>query len=136
VSSSSNHFSLEAEGTPTAAGLFVDRSMIEGVELIDGLTFQPAMGQNVLANFVTYEPNSVAPMHVHVEEQVVIVIDGEFEFTLDGEVKTMKAGDIAIIPPWVPHGAKAGANGCRQVDVFTPARSTLVGIAHRVPPVG
>ncbi len=33
-----------------------------------------------MLNFVSFEPNTEAPMHVHEEEQIVLVIDGEFEF--------------------------------------------------------
>lgn len=52
----------------------------------------------MLANFVTFAPHSEASLHVHEQEQIVIVIEGEFEFTLDGGTRTMKPGDVALIP--------------------------------------
>jgi quercetin dioxygenase-like cupin family protein len=70
-------------------------------------------------------------MHVHVEEQVIVVLDGAFEFTIDGETRTMRRGDIAVVPPWVPHGAIAGEEGCVEVDVFSPPRTTLLEHAAR-----
>jgi quercetin dioxygenase-like cupin family protein len=73
-------------------------------------------------------------MHVHVEEQVVVVIDGEFEFTIDGTTRTMRRGDIAVIPPWVPHGAITHEIGCVEVDVFSPPRTTLLEHAKRHEP--
>ena len=79
------------------------------------------LGQNTLANLVSFEPHTEAPMHVHVEEQVVIVVDGEFEFTIDGETRTMRRGDVAVIPPWVPHGAITEGLALRRDGRVQPA---------------
>jgi quercetin dioxygenase-like cupin family protein len=126
-----DHFSMEASGTPTAPGVFVDLKSVPSVEFVEGVKFQPTLGQNVLANYVTYQPHCEAPRHVHVEEQVVIVVGGELDFTIDGETRRMGAGDMAVIPPWVPHAARAGERGCTQIDVFSPPRSTLIELAGR-----
>jgi quercetin dioxygenase-like cupin family protein len=67
--------------------------------------------------------------YVREEEQIVIVLDGEFTFDLDGDVRVMRPGDVAVIPAWVPHGAWTTDTSCREVDVFTPPRKTLLGLA-------
>ena len=120
------HFSLDAGGEPTADGRFVDVSSIEGVEFVPGLTFQPVLGEKTLVNFVSFQPHTEAPMHVHEEEQVVVVTDGEFEFTIGDETRTMRVGDVAVVPSWVPHGAKTGDGPCKEIDMFAPPRMTLV----------
>jgi quercetin dioxygenase-like cupin family protein len=84
------------------------------------------LGERTMTNFVHFEPNTEAPRHQHEEEQIVIVLDGEFEFELDGEVRTMRAGDVAVVPPWVPHGARTRDSRCDEVDVFNPPRRTLL----------
>ena len=122
---SNSHFS-EAGGTPTAPGRYVDVSAIEPVEFVPGLEFRPVLGENSLTNFVHFEPNTEAPLHVHEEEQIVIVLEGEMEFELDGVVQTMRPGDVAVAPPWVPHGARTTDSGCYEVDVFNPPRRTLL----------
>lgn len=122
---SHSHFS-EAGGTPTAAGRYVDVDAIEPVEFVPGLEFRPVLGERTMTNFVHFEPNTEAPVHTHEEEQIVIVLDGEFEFELDGEVRTMRKGDVAVVPPWVPHGAKTKETRCDEVDVFNPPRKTLL----------
>jgi quercetin dioxygenase-like cupin family protein len=94
----------------------------------------PVLGQNTLTNFVRFEPHTEAPVHVHEEEQIVIVLDGEFEFSIDGDVRTMRPGDVAVIPPWVPHGARTLDSGCTEVDVFTPPRRSL--LQHAAAQVG
>lgn len=123
---SQSHFSTEAGGTPTAPGRFVDVSAIEPVEFVPGLGFRPVLGEKTLVNFVSFEPHTEAPMHVHEEEQVVVVTEGEFEFTIGDETRTMRAGDVAVVPSWVPHGARTGDASCREIDMFAPPRMTLV----------
>ena len=124
------HFSTEARGVPTGHGRFVTVNDIDAVEFVPGLEFRPVLGDNVMTNFVTYAPHTEAPVHVHEEEQVVIVLEGELEFVIDGQTKLMRPGDVAVIPSWVPHGARTLEVGCVQVDVFTPPRRTLLDHAR------
>ncbi|MFL6139903.1 MAG: cupin domain-containing protein [Frankiaceae bacterium] len=120
------HFSAVANGEPTAPGRFVEVASIAPVELVEGLRFRPVLGEALMTNFVSFEPRTEAPVHVHEEEQIVIVLEGELEFEVDGEVRTMRPGDVAVIPPWVPHGARTLDARCLEVDVFHPPRRTLV----------
>jgi quercetin dioxygenase-like cupin family protein len=89
------------------------------------------LGENTMLNFVTFAEHTEAPRHVHVEEQIVLVIDGEFDFEIDGDVRTMRAGDVAVVPPWVPHGARTHDTTCVEVDVFNPPRETLLEHARK-----
>jgi quercetin dioxygenase-like cupin family protein len=120
------HFSSEARGVPEGPGRFVKVADIDAVEFVPGLQFRPVFGEKAMANFVSFAPHTVAPTHVHEEEQIVVVLQGEFEFQLDGEFRTMRPGDVAVIPPWVPHGARTLDSSCQEVDVFAPPRKTLV----------
>ncbi len=130
------HFSNEAGGTPTAPGRFVDVGAIPPVEFVPGLEFRPVLGEKTMTNFVRFAPHTEAPVHVHEEEQIVIVLEGEMEFELDGVVQTMRPGDVAVAPPWVPHGARTIDSGCYEVDVFNPPRRTLLdhAAAQATPP--
>jgi len=83
-----------------------------------------------MANFVSFAPGAVAPRHVHEEEQVIIVLDGELVVDLDGDVRTMRKGDVAVIPPWVPHGAWTTDSACEEIDVFSPPRQSLLKLAQ------
>ena len=124
--SQSSHFSTEPLGTPTAAGRFARVDDIPSVEFVEGLGFRPVLGESMLANFVSFAPHTEAPVHTHVEEQIVIVLEGEMEFDLDGEVRTMRPGDVAVVPPWVPHGARTLESTCLEVDIFSPPRQSLL----------
>ena len=101
------------------------------VEFKKGLYFRPLLGKNVLVNFVRYEPDTEAPLHVHSEEQVTFVLEGEFEFEVAGEKLIMRPGDAVWIPSMVPHAARTGAKTCYQVDVFSPPRQALLDLMSR-----
>ena len=96
MTETAQHFSTEPGGTPTAAGRYVRVDDVEPVEFVAGLAFRPILGEGSLVNFVSFEPETEAPMHVHVEEQFSIVLDGEFEFEIDGDD---------------PHHARRGCRG-------------------------
>lgn len=125
------HFSTEAGGTPVGPGRYVRVDDVEPVEFVEGLEFRPVLAENTMVNFVSFAENTTAPMHVHAEEQITIVLDGEFEFTVDGDTRIMRAGDVAVIPSWVPHGARTTDTTCREIDVFNPPRKSLLDHARK-----
>lgn len=128
--SDTEHFNTEAGGTPTGPGRYVDVAAIAPVEYVPGLQFRPVLGDGSLVNFVSFDKHTEAPRHMHPEEQIVVVVEGEFEFDIDGKVRTMRTGDVAVIPAWTPHGARTHDSICREIDVFTPPRATLIDHAR------
>jgi|SRR5579863_4927462 quercetin dioxygenase-like cupin family protein len=120
------HFSPETGGSPRAHGRFVEVAGIESVSFLRGLDFQPVLGEDTMVNFVHFAPHTLAPRHAHAEEQIVIVLEGEFDFEMEGEVRTMRPGDVAVVPSWVPHSAETHEVGCYEADVFNPPRETLL----------
>ena len=60
-------------------------------------------------------------MHDHHHEQVVNMLEGEFELTVGTETLLLKPGMVVEIPSHVPHGGKA-ITQCRILDVFCPTR--------------
>jgi unsaturated pyranuronate lyase len=130
MSDAAAHFSTEALGEPAGTGRYVRVEEIAPAEFVPGLGFQPVLGDRAMVNFVSFEPGVEAPRHVHEEEQIVIVLDGEFTFDLDGDVRVMRKGDVAVVPSWVPHGAWTTDSSCLEVDVFCPPRRSLLTLAE------
>ncbi len=127
MTSSELHFSTEGTGRrPTAPGRFVDVAAIRALELVPGLEFRPVLGESTMVNFVSFAPFTEAPHHVHAEEQIVVVLDGELDFELDGDVRTVGMGEVVVVPPFVPHGARTRESHCLEIDVFNPPRATLL----------
>jgi quercetin dioxygenase-like cupin family protein len=130
MTDAAQHFAQEAHGEPTGPGRYVHIDDLASAEYVPGLTFRPVLGDGVLTNFVNFARNTEAPRHVHEEEQIVIILDGEMTFDIDGDVRTMRKGDVAVIPAWVPHGAWTTDTTCLEVDVFCPPRKTLLALAE------
>ena len=130
MTTAEQHFSTTGGEAPSAQGRFVEVAGIHPVQLLDGLEFRPVLGEHTMVNFVRFAPHTEAPRHSHREEQIVVVLEGEFEFEIDGEVRTMRPGDVAVVPPWVAHGARTSDGPCYEVDVFNPPRETLLDHAR------
>lgn len=73
-------------------------------------------------SFWEIEKDATLPRHQHINEQVSIVTKGILEFTIGEETTLMKPGMVAVIPPNVPHHAKA-ITDVEVTDVFYPIRA-------------
>ena len=87
-----------------------------------GVELRPIFGHGVMMSFVYMQPNSVATVHAHPEEQMGTIIEGEYEFELNGVRRMCRRGDVYVVPPGVPHGARTFARPCIALDVFAPPR--------------
>lgn len=121
-----NYFATETGARPEGEGSFFKWDAQDPIEVVPGLRFQPILGGRLMANFVSFEPNTVAAVHWHDEEQMSIVIEGEMEFEVGGQKRIIKRGDAVIIPPNVPHGARTFDTTCLEIDVFNPPRQGLL----------
>jgi quercetin dioxygenase-like cupin family protein len=64
---------------------------------------------------------AVVPLHHHVNEQITWITDGAAEVYSQGRKYLMRAGDIMIIPPNVPHEF-VFTEDTIDIDVFAPGR--------------
>ena len=126
MSDSERYFAADTSSEGQGAGNWVTWSDLDPLEIVDGLRFQPVLGKGLMVNFVAFEPNTVAPVHWHDEEQISFVLHGEFEFEVAGEKRIMRRGDAVVIPSNVPHGARTLDGTCLQVDAFHPPRRGLL----------
>ncbi|OHE26900.1 MAG: cupin [Tenericutes bacterium GWA2_38_26] len=92
----------------------------------------PMMSRKVLAHSehmmsveLTMKKGGVAKLHQHVHEQMTYVVEGVFEFEVNGIKKIVKAGDALYMEPNVIHGMRCMESG-KLVDIFTPRRDDLL----------
>jgi gluconolactonase len=96
---------------------------IQLTKLADGAHSRLVSGRNTQLSFISMDPNSTFPHHIHPEEQMMFVLRGECdEILLDGE-QGMKQNSVVRIPANMVHGAKIGDLGCDALDIFWPARA-------------
>ena len=126
-----DYFADDQSTQSAAGGEIVTWTAIEPIEMVPGLNFQPVLGEKVMVNFVSFAPHTEAPRHWHDEEQISFVIDGELEFEVGEEKRTVRRGEAIVIPPNVPHAARTYDGTCLEVDVFHPPRQGVLDAMNR-----
>ncbi|GAA0178904.1 cupin domain-containing protein [Clostridium sediminicola] len=84
-----------------------------------------AYHDNLMVVEVHFEENAVGAIHTHPHEQITYILEGEFEFNIDGNKKIVKAGDSTFKEPNIPHGAVCLKKG-KLLDIFTPCRQDFI----------
>ena len=101
---------------------FLDASGREPMELVPGARTRTFWGEQMLFSLVEVDANSEVPLHTHPHEQGGIIIEGELEMSIGGEVRLLKPGDMYMIPGNVEHYAKAYDVKAVALDIFSPVR--------------
>ena len=96
-------------------------SEIEPKEIMPGYHGKLVHGKQMSWVFWDVQKDAIVPEHQHIHEQIMHVVEGTFEFTLNGEKGTYGPGDVVIIPSNVPHSGKA-LTACKLMDIFSPVR--------------
>lgn len=96
----------------------------ERIDTRRGITARVVHAEKLTVAHVRLLPGAVAPIHAHPHEQVTNVIAGELELTVNGETEILAPGQAVVLPPSVPHSAKA-VTACYVIDVFHPVREDL-----------
>ncbi|USD26034.1 cupin domain-containing protein [Flagellimonas marinaquae] len=96
-------------------------SDIEPKEIMPGYHGKLVHGERMSWVFWDVEQNAEVPEHQHDHEQIMHVVEGTFEFTLNGEKGVYKPGDVVVIPSNIPHSGKA-LTPCKLMDIFSPVR--------------
>ncbi|MGD8793271.1 MAG: cupin domain-containing protein [Anaerolineae bacterium] len=95
---------------------------LPATEMLPGVTRRAVYLDDVMLTFFDFEPGAVVPDHHHPHQQITWIISGAMAFDLDGEKRVLQAGDGALIPPDVPHGAVILDAPCRALDAWHPVR--------------
>ena len=69
------------------------------------------------------------PEHSHENEQIVNVLEGELELTIDGVTEVLTPGCVAVVPSGATHSGRA-LSDCRVIDTFQPARTHFAVPEH------
>jgi len=73
-------------------------------EFVDGVRLHAIGGDQVLLCRVRYEPGKQVPWHAHEHtEQVMFILDGAVEMTVEDETATLTAGDVAVVNRGLRH---------------------------------
>ena len=103
-------FNKEVEATPCAPG--VERKIL-------------AHTGELMCVENRFEKGGEGTLHAHPHTQITYVVSGVFEFEIDGEKKTVTAGDTMLKKDGVVHGCVCLEAGV-LLDIFTPMRQDFV----------
>ena len=104
--------------TGTPKGMRLDRGVTHHlVGLDDG-----ASNVDLHTNVINAD-SGIGPYHYHAKaENIYVVMSGTAEVIIDGVKYLFKAGDVAFIPPGVPHAAGSDGRGITTVlEIYAPA---------------
>jgi quercetin dioxygenase-like cupin family protein len=90
---------------------FIDRQFVSGE-------------RSMLARLIL-RTGCIVPMHSHENEQISYILEGALRFTLADKNIVVRAGEILVIPPHVPHSAEA-LQDTIDLDVFSPPRADWI----------
>lgn len=91
-------------------------------ELAPGVSTRVFVGDKAMLSVATLAANAESEVHSHAEKQWGVLLEGEVVRYQDGKEVAVKAGDFWLTPGGVPHSVRAGANGARILDIFSPPR--------------
>ena len=105
---------------------------VPAIELVPGIKAHIISSEKITLSFASAEPNSQLPPHRHVNEQLLIVLDGAIDFVIEGKQYHVEKGDVITLPSNTEHGAYFTEKGARVIDVFSPPRQDFVAKLEEV----
>lgn len=104
----------------------VDFADLAGFSPADGIVGRALFGQHAQLTLVEFEPDTVAPLHTHPQEQLSIVLRGTEIFMVDGVEQVLGPMQGYVVAGNHPHGARSGTEGATALEVFFPLRQDYV----------
>jgi quercetin dioxygenase-like cupin family protein len=101
---------------------FFGESDLKAKLVLSGITLRAVAGDKTMMTFFEFEPHAIVPLHKHPHEQITYVIEGEMEFTVDGETRILGKSDGVIIRSDQEHGARILDKPAKAVDAWYPMR--------------
>ena len=79
-----------------------------------------APGREVIQNRVDIGPEAPAFRHKHPGEEIIYVLEGSLEYSIDGsEPRTYNAGDALLVPPETVHAVRnVGAGNAAELATY------------------
>lgn len=84
-----------------------------------------AYHKNLMVVEVHFRKGAEGVVHSHPHEQITYIIEGEFEFNIDGEKQIVQPGDSTFKEANALHGVICLKEG-KLLDIFTPYRADFV----------
>lgn len=118
---------------------FVDWNAQPGREAMEGDVVWDVTGELLQVIRSEMAPGADFPIHQHHQEQIIVVLEGELEFTVGSRTQIVGPGQVIHVPPHIPHGGRVhSSERALTIEAFHPVRDDFrpgsTGISlHPVP---
>lgn len=109
----------------------ISLDQIEERELYPGFIARIIHTRLQSISYVRCLKGAVLPPHKHTEEQVLNLLEGEMDVTVEGVTVKCKAGDVVHIPSGALHTVTA-ITECLAMDLFAPQREAYLDYGRRI----
>ena len=103
------------------------RDLSQGIvrNLADGVTTRIFTGDQAMLSLVQLEPSRESDVHSHPQEQLGLILEGSGVRIQDGDEHLVTVGDFWRTPDGVFHAFRAGPDGAKVLDFFSPPREEI-----------
>jgi quercetin dioxygenase-like cupin family protein len=109
--------------------LFLEYEKTEAIKVSENVSRKLIYLNDLMMVVVDFENGPMSepdPVHSHLAEQTSYVAEGEVLVTIADKQKHLKAGDIFVVPSFVPHTVQSLTPKLRLVDCFNPIREDFI----------
>ncbi|WP_214318097.1 cupin domain-containing protein [Nonomuraea sediminis] len=92
--------------------------------------------KDLVLNFERLAAGEIIPVHVHTNEEVLIIDEGEAEAFYDGEWQPVGPGAVIMVPPGVAHGFRNRSGGSVRLHAVFAGRIVGTQLLERSPAPG
>lgn len=83
-------------------------------------------GKKAMLSRLFLRKGAIVPEHHHENEQITHILEGALRFTMgNGQVITVRSGEVLVIPSNMPHSAEA-LEDTIDLDIFAPPREDWI----------
>ena len=86
-------------------------------------------GRGALLERVEMQPDAVYPAQTLAEELIIVVEDGSATIEFDGKTAELAKDQVLYLQPGATRSVKAGANGWKAFEVYSPVRLDHLALA-------
>ena len=102
---------------------FTDWNEQDGFEAFPGDFVWNVTGRDLQVIRAEMAPGTDFGLHAHHQEQIICVLAGELEFTVDGETRVVRPGQVIHAPSGVEHGGRVVSDDpVITLEAFSPPR--------------
>jgi gluconolactonase len=111
------------------AGKVFGRSSLAGISIAPGVTARLVWGKGEMNEMLDMDKEATYPEQKLEGELFTAVTDGSATCTLDGKDLQLPRGSILYMTPGMTRTLKAGPDGAKVIEVFSPVRPDLLKLA-------